>query len=265
MAQCFVIVRSRQPFSQTGYRSRRASARAVHEAFRRLPTDFDMSLPAPLSRSPLEEGTATWCGLRLRPARARSVMIALRSRAKANLDGYPADTLTTKDSSLVVEVHLTYGGVHAQRRRRTTLDCRSALVAVADLDRSIAFYQELVPFDVIVREDDVAVLGGESPESFGLILRQTPSIYPTRHGQQSLGLRFITLNVGSLSELDQIESQLRRSDLFTQRREIGEGASEVILGRDPDNLPLAFVYDAENTLGPDYYRTIGNLVYALDA
>jgi catechol 2,3-dioxygenase-like lactoylglutathione lyase family enzyme len=142
---------------------------------------------------------------------------------------------------------------------------RSALIAVADLDRSLAFYRELGPFDLIVREDNVAVLGEASPESFGLILRQTSSIHATRHGQQSLGLRFITFNVGSLGELDRIESQLRKSDLFTKRQDIAEGASEVILGRDPDNLPLVFVYYAEHTLGPDYYRTITNLVYSLDA
>jgi hypothetical protein len=142
---------------------------------------------------------------------------------------------------------------------------RSALVAVADLDRSIAFYRELGPFDVVLREDDVALLGEASPDSFGLILRQTSSIYPTRHGQQSLGLRLITFSVGSVDELDRIESQLRKSDHFTERRDISEGVSEVVLGRDPDNLPLVFVYYAEETLGPDYYRTIASLVFSLDA
>ncbi len=33
---------------------------------------------------------------------------------------------------------------------------RSTLIAVADLDRSIAFYRELGPFDEIAREDAVA-------------------------------------------------------------------------------------------------------------
>jgi hypothetical protein len=142
---------------------------------------------------------------------------------------------------------------------------RSALVAVSDLDRSIEFYRELGPFEVVLREDDVALLGEASPDSFGLILRQTSSIYPTRHRQQSLGLRLITFNVGSLGELDRIELQLRKSDHFTERRNVAEGASEVVLGRDPDNLPLVFVYYAEETLGPDYYRTIADIVFSLDA
>ena len=40
---------------------------------------------------------------------------------------------------------------------------RSSLVAVADLDRSIAFYRNVGPFDEILCQDGVAVLGEMSP------------------------------------------------------------------------------------------------------
>jgi len=143
---------------------------------------------------------------------------------------------------------------------------RSTLVAVADLDRSIAFYRELGRFDEIVREDAVAVLGDGSPESIALILRETRGVHHARHGQQSLGLRSITFSVGTLAELDRIESVLRGRDLFTSRRQIFDGASELLRGRDPDNLPLVFVCYADGaTLGPDYYRQVANLMYSLDA
>jgi len=141
---------------------------------------------------------------------------------------------------------------------------RSTLIAVDDLERSVAFYGELGPFDEIFREDEVAVLGDTSPESIVLILRQTRGI-PTRHGQQSLGLRSIHFNVGSLGELDRIEAILRGRGLFTSRRQIAVDASELVLGRDPDNLPLAFVCYGEGwPLGPDYYRAIALMVYSLD-
>ena len=143
---------------------------------------------------------------------------------------------------------------------------RSTLIAVADLERSVAFYRELGPFNEIVREDAVAILGDVSPPSVLLILRELRSIHHTRHGQQSLGLRSITFNVGSLGELDRVESVLRSRNLFTSRRPVAEGASELLRGRDPDNLPLVFVCYAENqTPGIDYYRTVANLVYSLDA
>ncbi len=143
---------------------------------------------------------------------------------------------------------------------------RSTLVAVADLDRSVAFYRKLGPFDEIVREDAVAVLGGVSPPSIVLLLREMRGVHHTRHGQQSLGVRSIAFNVGSLGELDRIESVLRSHNLFNARRHIADGTSELLHGRDPDNLPLVFVcYTQEDSLGPDYYRKIAELIYSLDA
>ena len=142
---------------------------------------------------------------------------------------------------------------------------RSTLVAVADLDRSVAFYREIGPFEEIAREDAAAILGGGSPASIVLMLREMRSIHRTRHGQQSLGLRSITFNVGSLDELDRIESLLRGRNLFTARQQIAGGASELVRGRDPDNLPLVFVcYPDDKPLGPDYYRALADLVYSLD-
>jgi hypothetical protein len=141
---------------------------------------------------------------------------------------------------------------------------RSTLVVVADLDRSVAFYRELGPFEEIVREDAVAVLGDVSPASIVLMLREARSIQ-ARRGQQSLGLRSITFNIGSLSELDRIESVLRGHGLFTDRRSLTNGASELLRGRDPDNMPLVFVcYAEDEVLGPDYYRTVANLAHSLD-
>ena len=139
------------------------------------------------------------------------------------------------------------------------------LVVVGDLDRSITFYRELGPFDEIAREDAAAVLGGVTPSETVLMLREMRSIHRTRHGQQSLGLRSLTFNVGSLSELDRIESLLRRQGLFTARQQIAGGESELLRGRDPDNLPLVFVcYADDGPLGPEYYRELANLVYSLD-
>jgi hypothetical protein len=143
---------------------------------------------------------------------------------------------------------------------------RSTLIAVTDLDRAVGFYGELGPFGVIVHEDTVAVLGGLPPDSIVLILRETESMHNVRHGQQSLGLRSITFNVGSLGELDRIESVLRSRDLFTSRQEVADGASQLIRGRDPDNLPLSFVcYAAGEPKSPDYYRTVTDLAFTLDA
>jgi hypothetical protein len=141
---------------------------------------------------------------------------------------------------------------------------RSTLVAVSDLDRSVAFYQALGPFDVIAREQAVAVLGKVSPAAIGIVLRQTERVDQGRQGSQSLGLRSEIFNLGSLAELNRIESFLRSRDLFTARRNSVDNASDCVLGRDPDNLPLVFVYYSQDTLGADYYRKMIELVYSID-
>ncbi len=142
---------------------------------------------------------------------------------------------------------------------------RSTLIAVADLDRSIAFYGELGPFAEIAREDAVAFLGEGSPASIALVLREARGTH-TRHGQESLGVRSITFNVGTLGELNRIESFLRVRSLFRTRRRVADGAAELVDGRDPDNSPLVFIcYAQDEKLGPDYYRAIADLVYSLDA
>ena len=142
---------------------------------------------------------------------------------------------------------------------------RSTLVAVGDLERWVAFYGELGPFAVIARDDAIAVLGDASPQSIVLILRETRGRHQARHGPQSLGLRSVTFNVGSLGELDRIESFLRSRELFTDRRHIADGTSDLLRGRDPDNLPLVFVCYARDTIGPEYYESALSLYYSLDA
>ena len=142
---------------------------------------------------------------------------------------------------------------------------RSTLVAVGDLNRSIEFYGELGPFGVVARDDAIAVLGDPSPASLTLVLRETRGLHQMRHGPQSLGLRSMTFNVGSPAELDRIESFLRSRDLFTDRRLIADGASDLMRGRDPDNLPLVFVSYAKDAIGSEYYDSVISMFYSLDA
>ncbi len=108
------------------------------------------------------------------------------------------------------------------------------------------------------------MLGNVSPTSIAVVLRATEHIDEGRQGPQSLGLRSEIFNLGSVSELNRIESFLRSRNLFTSRRSSADNVSDFIIGRDPDNLPLVFVYYAEETLGADYYRNMLGLVYSVD-
>ena len=142
---------------------------------------------------------------------------------------------------------------------------RSTLVSVTDLDRSVAFYREVGPFEEIVRDDTVAVLGQPPRGSMFIILRQAQREHAVRHGQGSLGVRSMAFNVRAVSELDRIEPILRQHGLFTRRWKMADGAAELMTGRDPDNMPLAFgFYDESRLIGTEYYGTIAGFVHSLD-
>jgi hypothetical protein len=142
---------------------------------------------------------------------------------------------------------------------------RSTLVTVTKLDRSVAFYREIGPFEEIVLDDTVAVLGQQPRGTMFIILRQVRSEHAVRHGQESLGVRSLTFNVGSTGELDRIEPLLRQHGQFTRRWTMSDGAAELMTGRDPDNLPLAFgSYDESKLIGTEYYGAIAGFVQSLD-
>ena len=142
---------------------------------------------------------------------------------------------------------------------------RSTLVTVTEMDRSLAFYREIGPFEEIVRDETVAVLGQPPRGSMFIILREGQSGHAVRHGQGSLGVRSLTFNVRAVGELDRVEPILREHGLFTRRWQMADGAAELMTGRDPDNLPLAFgSYDESRLIGTEYYGAVAGFVHSLD-
>ena len=141
---------------------------------------------------------------------------------------------------------------------------RSTLIAVSDLERSVAFYGELGPFHVIAEGDGVGRSRWCPPTSAVLLLRETRSLHQTRHGQQSLGLRSITFNVGSLAELNRISPPY------------GAKTTSPTVGTSTTAPPSSYGVGirttcrwssspSTDTVGPEYYRTIVNMIYSMDA
>jgi catechol 2,3-dioxygenase-like lactoylglutathione lyase family enzyme len=141
---------------------------------------------------------------------------------------------------------------------------RSALVGVADLDRSLAFYEDVTNLHEILRADRMVVLGLDDASSFTLYLRHTGAA--THPGQQAVGVRSLVLDVVHLSELDQVEERLRAHDAFRGRQRIEESRPfELVQGHDPDRLSLTFLaYEAgaKMSLG-DYCRVMAGM-YSVD-
>ena len=68
-------------------------------------------------------------------------------------------------------------------------------------------------------------------------------------------------SLGSLAELDRIESFLRGSAISSPLAGTAPTTCPTSSSdSDPDNLPLVFVYYTQDTLGADYYQKMIDLV-----
>jgi len=116
------------------------------------------------------------------------------------------------------------------------------------------------------RGDQLAVLANSVPGSMLLYLRRA---YRTavHQGQQALGVRALSCDVGSFAELDRVEQRLRALGAFMDRKIIdGVERFEAVHGLDPDRLPLAFVAQQPGrTMTSADYEEVWNRLYSLDA
>lgn len=140
---------------------------------------------------------------------------------------------------------------------------RSAVLSVRDLDRSSAFYQDVMAVREIFREKQIAVLSNDRSPSFNLFLREANR--DARHpGQQALGVRSLSCDVGSLGELDRVEARLHDLNGFVLRKAIDSSARfEIVQGHDPDRTALVFVAAESNLAIEDYRRILASL-YVVD-
>ena len=142
---------------------------------------------------------------------------------------------------------------------------RSVLLSVRDLDRSTTFYQAVLHLREVLRQDRVAVLAGDERPPFTLFLRRA---HPdaVHFGQEALGVRSLTYDVGSLAELERVEKGLRAFDAFRDRRSPPETAGyQWVRGYDPDRFPLSFLaYESGKTVSHEDLRRAMAQMYAVD-
>jgi catechol 2,3-dioxygenase-like lactoylglutathione lyase family enzyme len=142
---------------------------------------------------------------------------------------------------------------------------RSVVISVKDLDRSSTFYQDVMNLSEVNRADQVAVLAGRGHDSVLLYLRRAYRD-AVHEGQQALGIRALSCDVGSVAELDRVEQRLRALGAFRDRQYIdGAKTFEAVRGLDPDRLPLAFVaMQPGRTLSSSDFEDVWTRLYSMD-
>jgi catechol 2,3-dioxygenase-like lactoylglutathione lyase family enzyme len=142
------------------------------------------------------------------------------------------------------------------------LTIQTALLNVSDLDRSIEFYRDVLELMPVSQGDRVAALMvSETERRQVLVLREVgaKAFHPGRGG---LGLRMLSLEAGSLEELDVIEHRMAERQVLLGRLETEK--YRVIHGLDPDRIELSVA--SSLTGGPiqsEDWHHLDDSVYAL--
>jgi catechol 2,3-dioxygenase-like lactoylglutathione lyase family enzyme len=140
------------------------------------------------------------------------------------------------------------------------MNFQGVVMNVADLDRSIDFYRDVLGFTLLSREEQLAAVsapGGDQPQVIVLRAIGTSPFGGARH----LGLRAFVLEIESADRLDRIASDLDSRKLLSGRREHSEWT---VVGRDPDGVAMVLVrHPAGGRITEDSWRTLDDFLYGI--
>jgi catechol-2,3-dioxygenase len=138
---------------------------------------------------------------------------------------------------------------------------QGVVMNVADLDRSIDFYQAVLGFTLLSREDQLAAVcapGSEQPQVIVLRAIGTGPVVGARH----VGLRAFLLEVDTPEELERIASDLDARSLLVSRRDHADWTA--VVTRDPDRVALVLVsHPGGGRITKDGWGSLDNFLYGI--
>ncbi|GAB3610016.1 hypothetical protein GCM10027414_21410 [Humibacter ginsengiterrae] len=123
---------------------------------------------------------------------------------------------------------------------RPRLKLASAVMFVADLDRSVVFYQELLGLAATNRNDQAALL--VSPDGYQLYLRSMGT--GAQHPLGGIGIQYVVWTAPSEDDLARCEQVLKAQSPHVTRTSVD--GFIMVEGRGPDGVPVVVTYP-----GPD--------------
>jgi catechol-2,3-dioxygenase len=143
------------------------------------------------------------------------------------------------------------------------LSIQTALLNVTDLRSSIDFYQDVFDLGVISQQEEVAALMvHEANRNQVLLLRELRG--KSHHaGERNVGLRMLSFETGSTSELDAIEQKLAGRHALVWRKETSSYRG--IMGVDPDRIEICAAASLTGTpISREDWEEIDDLIYAIE-
>jgi catechol 2,3-dioxygenase len=141
------------------------------------------------------------------------------------------------------------------------MNFQGVVINVANLDRSIDFYREVLDFRVRSQQDQLAAMtapGSDPPQVIVLRAFGRSPLGGARH----IGLRAFVLEVETADELERIGSELDSRRLLVNRRDHSEWTA--VVGRDPDGVALVVACGSgTRRITEDSWRTLDDFLYGI--
>ncbi len=138
---------------------------------------------------------------------------------------------------------------------------QGVVMNVADLNRSIDFYREVLGFTLLSREEQLAAVcapGSDQPRVIVLRALGSNRVGGARH----IGVRAFILEVESADQLERIASDLDSRRLLVSRRDHSEWTA--VVGRDPDGVAVVVSWHSGGgRITEDGWRTLDDFLYGI--
>ena len=139
------------------------------------------------------------------------------------------------------------------------MNFQGVVMNVADLDRSIDFYHEVLGFTVLSQKEQLAAVSAPGSDRPQIIVLRALGSGPVG-GARHIGLRAFVLEVQSADQLERIASNLDARRLLVSRRDHGEWTA--VVGRDPDEMAVVVAF-VPGGITEDNWKTLDDLLYGI--
>jgi catechol 2,3-dioxygenase len=141
------------------------------------------------------------------------------------------------------------------------MNFQGVVINVADLNRSIDFYRDVLGFTLLSQEVQLAAMSAPgNPRPQVIVLRAFGS--SPMGGARHIGARAFVLEVDSADQLERIASDLDSRRLLVSRRDHSEWTA--VVGRDPDGVAVVMTWHpGGGGITKDHWRTLDDFLYGI--
>lgn len=141
------------------------------------------------------------------------------------------------------------------------MNFQGVVMDVADLNRSIDFYREVLDFTLLSQKEQLAAVGAPgSDRPQVIVLRQLGRGLVGGAGR--IGLHAFVLEVESDDQLERIASAFDSRRALMSRRDHGDWIA--VVGRDPDGVAVVVAWHpGGGRITEDGWRTLDDFLYGI--